>query len=600
MEWVSAVLIKVTPYDRLDLDEFVTFIEEYEQLEANWAKTLFTEYDADSSGTLDMEEITILFDNLGFTPMTHVILDIIREVDPANVDELTFEEFWEVMLHLRINEGFTKAEVRHFEILFAKFDTDGSGDLETKELSRILTYLGYVIDPAVVKKIVEEVDVDGNGELDSHEFRVCMRKIREYEVAQIRKLFAQFDEDGSGGIEEEELLQILRSLGYFPERDEIHDTFSDIGANADSELNFDQLWRFLEVYRKREGFSKADMADIEDAFNEIDSDGSGQLEVHELGRMFAILGCIVTHNQAQRFVAYVDIDGSGTLDLREFTKVVRQVSQTALQKAKAAFEKEPAANLDVIQALVPFAHAKDTDKVIYRLGSMEQAYGELDQFNFVSAINSLRKKTSRHIRRNHGFGHLELAQLKKQFETYDADNKGFLYDKEVQRLLEDRYPGLSEDTLFRPLVLEIMKSAPKDFVDFKAFLQLVRRCTDLSFKEKVSREKEAVKQTGFTSNEVKEFRELFLGSTDRETLALPQFMEMIAPLVPLGHKHSMEITEMFMEVVGKDKEAEFADFLVLFRRILESDLGNINEHAQDVVNNDKKIDSSRRCSTLIS
>jgi len=589
-EWVADVVAMVTPYTTMNLSEFIYFMEEYEHREHNWAKKLFVEYDTDHSDTLDMEEISVLFDDLGFTPMTHVIHDIIEEVDPETPDELTFDEFWQVMLHLRINEGFTRAEVQHFMELFEKFDDDGSGELESKELGRILIYLGYAIEPAVIKNILKEVDTNGNGALDSREFKVCMRKVQEREVTHIQQVFAECDEDGSGGIGAEELVHILRALGYFPEQEEIQDALTDIGVSPESELDFDQLWRFLEVYRGREGFSRADMAEICEVFAIADKDGSGQLEVLELGHMFAMLGCTITVNQAQRFVANVDIDGSGTLDLREFTKVVRQLSQHACQKARHAFEQKggegPRPTIsEVLNVLVPSAHTKDRDKAASRLHDLETQASDVDtdQFDFVSSINKLRKKTSKHVKKNHGFGHAEVHDLRQQFASYDLERKGFLCDQEVQKLLEDLYPDLSRNPDSRPELLEIMKTAEmgaKGTVDFKAFLRLVRKCHDLSDREKVLQEWDAIAKTGFTPIEVKEFREIFLGSTDRETVSLPQLLAMISPLVPMGQQNSMATAEIFIEVVGKDKEAEFADFLMIFRRMLDSNIGNINASAR--------------------
>merc|ERR1711871_183409 len=129
--------------------------------------------------------------------MTHVVHDIITEVEPKVPDELSFDEFWQVMLHLRINEGFTRAEVEHFNKLFEKFDANGCENLQVKELSRILVYLGHAMEKSDVEAILKEVDVGGNGSLDVREFRMCMRKVREREVAKMQQVFDECDEDGS-------------------------------------------------------------------------------------------------------------------------------------------------------------------------------------------------------------------------------------------------------------------------------------------------------------------------------------------------------------------------------------------------------------------
>jgi calmodulin len=590
IEWVAEILGRLTPYITIDMNEFNAFMEEYELKEQEQSQALFLEYDADGSGALDMDEISHLFAFLGFTPMAHVIEDIIKDVGTKSPGELSFGEFWQVMLHLRINEGFSRAENEKFMELFKTFDADFSGELEAKELARILVYLGYAMEPDVVADILKEVDCDGNGSLDAREFQVCMRKVREREVQHTKRIFAECDEDGSGGIDPPELLKILRSLGYFPEMEEISDALAEIHHDPEEELNFDQLFHFLEVFRNSEGFSRADLAEIRKVFDIVDEDGSGQLEVSELSHMFALLGCSTTCNQAQRFVANVDIDGSGTLDFREFTKVVRQLSQNDCQKARQAFINKgqdggkPKIS-EVLQTLVPLALDKDMDKAASRLSELEEANeGNLDQFDFVANIVALRKKTAEYMKRNEGFGYAEVNGLRKQFSFYDASKTGFLNDAEVCHLFEDLYPDLCESSLYRPKLLEIMKTTERGKVEFREFLKLARKCRDLSDRQKVLREREAMKITGFSQLEVKEFRDLFLEKGDREKMALPQLLEMLAPLVPMGQKNSIALAEIFSEVVqrnGKSEEAaEFSDFLLIFRRMIDLDTGNINASAR--------------------
>jgi Ca2+-binding EF-hand superfamily protein len=583
---IKELLAAMTPYSTLTSSEFISFMEEYEEREYDFARKLFADYDEDNSQTLDMCEIRKIFVHLGFTPMAHVIHDIVQEVGPKVPEELSFDEFWAVLLHLRINEGFTRTEIKQFLELFNKFDANGNGLLESHELERILVYLGHNWESNTVKEILAEVDVDGNGSLDAHEFQVCMRKVREREVANVQRKFLEFDLDGSGGISAGELAHIVADLGYFPQRDEVNDALADIGMSPEQELDFDELWRFLEVYRGREGFSHAEMVEIEEVFNVVDADGSGSLSVEEMGQLFAMLGVSVTPTQVQRFVSNVDLDGSGTLDFHEFTKVVRQISQNACKKARAAFaaqnlEGAQPSILEVLKVLVPTAHSKDTEKLAGRLASLGESL-EQSEHDLVSQIIKLRKKTAKQMKRNHGFGHAEVQQLRQHFEEYDVDKKGFLRDHEVEKLLEDTYPELTKSMTYRPQLLEIMKSAQKGQVNFRSFLKLVRRCRDLCDREKVKRERDAIAASGFTQAEVKEFRELFLGSTDRETISLSQLFEMVAPLVPLGQKNSIALVEIYRDVVEKDQEAEFAEFLLIFRRIIDLDTGDINECARVV------------------
>jgi len=98
--------------------------------------------------------------------------------------EISFDEFFKLMQHLRQTEGFTKAEIDQFTGLFNKFDVDGSGEISTLELSQILRNLGYPTSVDVLQGLIAEVDVDGSGEIDIGELLKLLRKYRNREMMQ--------------------------------------------------------------------------------------------------------------------------------------------------------------------------------------------------------------------------------------------------------------------------------------------------------------------------------------------------------------------------------------------------------------------------------
>merc|ERR1719456_413771 len=112
----------------------------------------------------------------------------------------------------------------------------------------------------------------------------------------MKKIFSQCDFNQSGGICLHELVSVLRNLGYFPEYEEIRDAVEDCGLcpTGDSwEMDFDHLWRFVEAYRSREGFSKADVAELRETFDHADLTDNrkdGTLDAFNVGHMFIKLG----------------------------------------------------------------------------------------------------------------------------------------------------------------------------------------------------------------------------------------------------------------------------------------------------------------------
>jgi len=79
---------------------------------------------------------------------------------------------------------------------------------------------------------------------------------------------------------------------------------------------------------------------VEMLFLSFDRDGSGEVNVSELGKGLTPLGVHLTKSQLVALIKELDTNGSGTISLAEFTKAVSSHQKAAAVAAAAAAEKE--------------------------------------------------------------------------------------------------------------------------------------------------------------------------------------------------------------------------------------------------------------------
>jgi hypothetical protein len=62
------------------------------------------------------------------------------------------------------------------QIAFKAFDEDGSGAVDTKEITKMMLSLGLLVQPEVVAKMIKEADTDSSGQIEWEEFKAVMVK----------------------------------------------------------------------------------------------------------------------------------------------------------------------------------------------------------------------------------------------------------------------------------------------------------------------------------------------------------------------------------------------------------------------------------------
>merc|ERR1712010_102800 len=109
--------------------------------------------------------------------------------------------------------GLTEEQMEEIREAFGLFDADASGMIDVRELKAAMRALGFEVKNEELKKMVADVDNDGNGTIEFAEFLNMMTgKMGEKDTREdIEKVFKLFDDDNTTRSPSATSLVLLRS-----------------------------------------------------------------------------------------------------------------------------------------------------------------------------------------------------------------------------------------------------------------------------------------------------------------------------------------------------------------------------------------------------
>ncbi|CAM9467824.1 unnamed protein product [Ectocarpus sp. 8 AP-2014] len=119
----------------------------------------------DGSGEIDLDELRTVMTSLGYSPTNKQLEDMMAKVDLDGNGLINFAEFVTMMRKCKVDTDFD----RQIREAFKFFDQDGSGAIDTKELGNIMRQLGAKLTDSEINLLVQEADVDGDGQVDINE-----------------------------------------------------------------------------------------------------------------------------------------------------------------------------------------------------------------------------------------------------------------------------------------------------------------------------------------------------------------------------------------------------------------------------------------------
>lgn len=635
---IERIGAEVCVYCALDLMELCSFVERFAKYEVDEMRKMFKKFDEDGSGEISTDELRKFMSALGFTPLRSSIAEALAAVDEDGSGSLNFEETVHLLEVYKSTEGFTQPEVQALHDSFmaeiraqwpesegdrpkpkestvgiaaAKHfrgsgEADGTGwTLAAKRLCHVLlrhfgpaslevaTRLGNEVIhgggmafggvTSIKQENVETIlsdDVSGACQpLSFQEVLLWARRFREVTFADWKTKFLQYDQDGSGSIDREELQLLIQDLGYTVHKDvveeyvELADEEWD-GADKDGQLDYDEFVNFMLILREHEGFSGAEQRETESVFTKFDADGSGEIEVMELNSIFQYLGSVIKIEDVNKLLLKVDFNGSGSLDLREFRRLMRLHREAELSDLRGTFDlvSQPlwtrVAELSDLRATASLSGQElsselamrprkslaagkaitlhEASEILSAMGypdSLVDAEGGMTRMptsprsrsttkdnallSFDDVISMLSHRREVRVKEQSccaGFTEGQLKDLKIVFDRYDTDRSGVLSGKEMAPLLEQL--GLSTGTVQdRERVLnEIDKARAmataagvsdigergSGTMNFWELVQLLRLLYSHADSRVLERENKAIEETQFKRAEVDEFREIFV------------------------------------------------------------------------------------------
>merc|ERR1712072_1413319 len=141
----------------------------------------------------------------------------------------------------------TEEQKQEIKEAFDLFDTDGSGNIDQKELKVAMRALGFEPKREEIKKMIADVDKDGSGVIEYPEFMDMMtqkmagRDPRE----EMMKAFRLFDDDDTGRITFTNLRRVAKELGENMTDEELQEMVDEADRDGGGEINEDEFMRIM-------------------------------------------------------------------------------------------------------------------------------------------------------------------------------------------------------------------------------------------------------------------------------------------------------------------------------------------------------------------
>ncbi|KIY65364.1 calmodulin-like protein [Cylindrobasidium torrendii FP15055 ss-10] len=110
----------------------------------------------------------------------------------------------------------------------------------------------------------------------------------------------------------------MRSLGQNPSESDLHDMINEVDSDGNGTIDFTEFLHMMSQRVRTEDTEE----ELRQAFKVFDKDGSGSISRVELEQVMKSLGENLSGVELDAMIKEADVDGNGTIDYKEFVKMM--------------------------------------------------------------------------------------------------------------------------------------------------------------------------------------------------------------------------------------------------------------------------------------
>jgi len=135
----------------------------------------FSLFDADGSGAIDAEEMSLAMKGLGFGDQSRDEIErMMRSIDTDGSGLIEYNEFYQMMKAKMSTKDSPEEVIKAFQL----FDIDKTGKINLANLREVARMLGENPGDDVLQEMIAEADDDRDGEISYDEFRNVMNQMK--------------------------------------------------------------------------------------------------------------------------------------------------------------------------------------------------------------------------------------------------------------------------------------------------------------------------------------------------------------------------------------------------------------------------------------
>merc|ERR1739847_135852 len=138
------------------------------------------------------------------------------------------------------------------------------------------------------------------------------------EIKCLKICFNMFDVKKQDFLSADDLDDILRAMGFRPSKEELKEILEEIDEDGSGEIEFEEFCQLCAKFLIEEPDEETMKHELKEAFRVYDKEANGFITTDTLREIISELDTRLTKEDLDGIIEEIDEDGSGTMDFDEF------------------------------------------------------------------------------------------------------------------------------------------------------------------------------------------------------------------------------------------------------------------------------------------